>query len=380
MSRRHYSHILSKCLVSALFIFSMIALVACGGGEEDSDSGPAKTAAQQTIAAKDATNVGSDPHTVATPVPTPIPPLDMEAAKKQLWVFLSKCIILDTTDIEAVQVEGKWYVRGRLTSGHETGLWEIVSSEQAIEPYDKRATEWKETVEGDCSPEKMQLLTTPVPPTPVVPRGEDAAAKVWGLIVACVSELSKTDVLAQDNPLESEWIITTDDVFVEVLGREADFGVWSVSYTGNLKAKDDLANNWAAYVVPKSQGQDCASGYLENIRLLLPMLPTPVPTITPTPTPTPRPTATMRPVPTPTPKIRGASDAQSSVWAHLVPCFSDITLSDFTATFDSSNGVWVVVQVSGAVTSTWSVGNNGVIAASNAAANDSETTVNAGTC
>ena len=104
MSRRHYSHILSKCLVSALFIFSMIALVACGGGEEDSDSGPAKTATQQTIAAKDATNVGSDPHTVATPVPTPIPPLDMDAAKQQLSVFLSKCIILDTTDIEAVEV------------------------------------------------------------------------------------------------------------------------------------------------------------------------------------------------------------------------------------------------------------------------------------
>ena len=375
MSCRRYFRTVSTRLISAFFILSIFALVACGG-EGSEEDGPVKTSTLQTIEAREATNAGSNSHDA----PTPIPPLDMESAKKQLWVFLSKCITLDTSDIEAVQVEGNWYIRGRLNSGHETGLWEIGNLDQVIKPYDKRAMDWKETVGGDCSPEKMQLLTTPIPPTPVVPRGDDAAAAVWGLLVRCVSELAKQDVNAQDNPLGSEWIVTTDEVFVDALGRESHFGVWSVSYTGAVGQKDGLAEEWARYIAPTMQGQGCAVQSVENIRSLLPALPTPTPLPTPTAAPTPRPTPTMRPAPTPTPKIRSASDAQNSVWAHLVPCFSDITLSEFTATYDSSNSVWVVVQVSGAVTSTWSVGSNGAISASNSAANSSEATVNAGTC
>ena len=365
-------------LIAALFMVSILALVACGGddgdGDEDGssarDKAIANSPALQTIEALGGTSRAAPSATVE---PTLVREISMDEAKKQLWVFLSKCITLDTTDIEAVQVEGNWYVRGSLRSNHETGLWEVPNAGQSVQPYDERAKEWLETVEGGCTPEKMRIMTTPIPPTPVVSGAAAASAAVWGYLVRCVSELSKDNVHAQENPLESEWIITTDEVLVGALGRKADFGAWSVSYEGVITTKDSLAQVWNAYVFPTTKGEECAKQYVPNILYALPS-PTPIVASTPVIPPT------ERPVPTPTPKIRGASEAVNSVWAYLIPCFSGIDISDFKATYDSSNVVWVVVQVAGATTSTWSVANNGVITATNASARANEAIVKARSC
>lgn len=366
-------------LITALFMVSIIALVACGGGggggdDEDGmsqrEKAIANSPALQTIEALGGT---SSPAASVAASPTPVREITMDEAKKQLWVFLSKCITLDTTDIEAVQVEGNWYVRGSLRSNHETGLWEVPNAGQSVQPYDERAKEWLETVEGGCTPEKMRIMTTPIPPTPVVSGAAAASAAVWGYLVRCVSELSKDNVHAQENPLESEWIITTDEVLVDALGREANFGAWSVSYEGVITTKDSLAQVWNAYVFPTTKGEECAKQYVPNILYALPS-PTPIVASTPVIPPT------VRPVPTPTPKIRGASEAVNSVWAYLIPCFAGIDISDFKATYDSSNVVWVVVQVAGATTSTWSVANNGVITATNTSSRANEAIVKARSC
>jgi len=381
MSRtRHFPDFLtpSMGLIVALFMVSILALVACGGGgggDDDEDGSSARdkaianSPALQTIEALGGTSRAAPSATVE---PTPVREISMDEAKKQLWVFLSKCITLDTSDIEAVQVEGNWYVRGSLSSSHATGLWEVPIARHSVQPYDQRAKDWLETVEGGCSSEKMRIMTTPIPPTPVVSGAASASAAVWGYLVSCVSELSKVNVHAQENPLESEWIITTDEIFVDALGMEANFGAWSVSYEGIITTKDSLAQVWNAYVFPTKKGEECARQYIPNILYALPS--PPIVANTPVTAPT------ERPVPTPTPNIRGASEAVNSVWAYLIPCFASIDISDFNATYDSSNVVWVVVQLAGATTSTWSVRDNGVITATNASARANEAIVRAGSC
>jgi len=377
LSRQFWDfHVRPIIPMMTLLMVVVFALVACGGGDSDKNAKDderanalANSPALQTIEARGGISTPASASTVA-PSPTPVREMTMDEAQKQLWLFLSKCITLDTSDIEAVQVEGNWYVRGMLDSNHETGLWEVPNVEEPVQPYDQRAKDWLETIEGNCSQEKMLVMTTPIPPTPVVSGAASASAAVWGFLVRCASELSKDNVNAQENPLESEWIVTTDKVFVEALGREVSFGVWSVSYDGVVTRKDTLAQVWYAYVLPTKTGGECASAFVPNILYNLPS-PTPVATST---------APTQPPAPTPTARIQGSINAETSVWAYLVPCFSNVKVSDFKATFDSSNSIWVVVQTDGATVSTWSVSNNGIIKDTNSSAKQRREVVTAGSC
>tara|TARA_B100000029_G_scaffold484607_1_gene536999 strand:+ start:3565 stop:4740 length:1176 start_codon:yes stop_codon:yes gene_type:complete len=376
--------------IAAIFSLFLVALVACGNTAGESGDAREKALANspviQTLEAQGLDPLNPNSGTVGNDVTSKTNVgLSMQDAQKQLWVFLSKCITIDTRDIEAVELEGNWYVRGSLQSSHETGLWKVPPQGESVEPYDQRAKEWLATIESDCSQEKMSVMTTPIPPTPKVGNGQSAAAAIWAYIVGCVSELSEDDVQAQDNPLNSEWVVTTDSVFVDALGRQADFGVWSVPYSGLPvsglpDAKDDLAQAWNAYIFPTTRGEACAVEFIENIKIALPTEPTPAAAATPTMTPTTAPTATMRPVPTATPAIRNSTDAVNSVWAHLVPCFPTIKTTEFSATFDASKSNWVVIQDSGSASSTWSVSQSGYIAPTNSSAETDNVTVLAGSC
>jgi hypothetical protein len=365
---------LPKTLALAMVVIVALLLSACGGADIEILSDQQKaingSPALQTIEARSSSDTTAEPHAV---IATAIPEIDMESARKYLWVYLSKCITFATSDIEAVQLDGIWYVRGRLSSKHETGLWKVLDNGQAIEPYDQRAKDWLVTITGECSEEKMKVMTTP---TPVVTGSEYASSAIWSLIVGCVSELAKNKVHASQNPSNAEWIITTEEIFVEALGRESDFGVWSLSYTGVPAPKDNLAKAWNGYLYESADRPACGPQYLVPIIAALPaLIPAPTPTHTPSPTHTPNPTQT--PNPTPIPKIQNGGQAENSVWAHLVPCFSDIVLLDFKATYDSSKSNWVVLSTKGA---TWSVGGDGSITASNASAIDDEAVVKGGAC
>ena len=59
MSCRRYFRTVSTRLISAFFILSIFALVACGG-EGSEEDGPVKTSTLQTIEAREATNAGSN--------------------------------------------------------------------------------------------------------------------------------------------------------------------------------------------------------------------------------------------------------------------------------------------------------------------------------
>jgi len=369
---------LSRCLVLAILTMAIFLISACGDVGIEALSGKEKavanSAALQTIEAR---GVGGepivDPHSTN---PTSIPEIDMEGARNQLWVYLSRCISFETSDTEAVLVDGIWYVRARLDSRHETGLWKILDRGRAIEPYDQRAKDWLDTIQGECAAENMQVMTTP---TPVVTGSDYASSAIWSLIVGCVSDLQKSDVQSYENPSNSEWISTTNKIFVEVLGREAEFGVWSVSYTGVPAPEDNIAKAWYGYIY-----NGCEPQYLVPIIGALPVLPiapTPTPTPTPMPTPTPVPTMTPTPFPTAIPKIQSNLQASNSVWAHLVPCFPSIDIAEFTATYDSASSHWVVLQTKGSAgSSTWTARGDGTITASNLSAKADAAAVSAGSC
>ena len=361
---------LPKSLTVGIVIMVALLLSACGGNDletlTDKDKAIAASPALQTMEARTSNGTAVDPHSsnVQAVAPTPIPEIDMESARKYLWVYLSKCITFAMSDIEGVQLDGIWYVRGRLASKHETGLWKILDNGREIEPYDQRAKNWLVTINGECAEENMKVMTTP---TPVVTGATYASTAIWSILVGCVSELEKSKVHASDNPSNAEWIITTDEIFVEALQRDADFGVWSLSYAGVSAPKDNLANAWWGYLYEEPGRPACGPQYLGPINNLLPALP-------------PDPTPTTAPNPTQAPKIRNGSQAQNSVWAHLIPCFPGIEISDFAATYDDSNSNWVVLQTKESKGSTWSVGNDGTIIASNASAKTDEAEVNAGGC
>ena len=350
---------LTKSLVVVMVIVATLIISACVGDDSetlsDQKAAAAASPSLQTLEARKADGTTSNApvaNSHAT-LPTATPGIDMERARKHLWVHLSKCITFAVADIEAVQLEGIWYVRARLDSKHETGLWKILDNGQDIEPYDQRAKNWLATITGECAEENMSVMTTP---TPVVTGAEYARTAIWSMIVGCVSELEKSNVYASENPSNAEWIITTDEIFVEALERESNFGVWSISYAGVRAPKDNLAKLWDMYLYESPERQPCGLQYLAGIKDSLPAIPTP----------------TNTPNPTQAPIIRSGSQAASSIWAHLIPCFSDIEISYFSATFDSSKSNWVVLQSDG---STWSVGNDGIIAASNALAKTADSKV-----
>lgn len=361
---------LPKSLAVAIVIMVAILSSACGGDDLEVLSGKDKaiagSPALQTIEARKSNGTTVDPHgaNVKTAIPTSIPEIDMESARKYLWVYLSKCITFAISDTEAVQLDGIWYVRGRLDSKHETGLWKILDNGREIEPYDQRAKNWLVTITGECAEENMKVMTTP---TPVVTGSAYAATAIWSILVGCVSELEKSKVHASENPSNSEWIITTDEIFVEALQRESDFGVWSLSYAGVPAPKDNLAKAWSDYLYEAPEWPACGSGYLDPIKAALPVL-------------SPAPTPTDTPNPTQAPRIQYGSQAANSVWAHLIPCFPEIGISDFVATYDDSNSNWVVVQTKEPKASTWSVSNGGTITASNASAKTDEAVVTGAAC
>ena len=368
---------LPRNLVLATLMAAIFLISACGGDIETLSGKEKAVAGSPALQTIEARGVGNEtmvnPHSTN---PTPIPEMDMEGARNQLWVYLSRCISFETSDTEAVLVDGIWYVRGRLESRHETGLWKILDSGKGIEPYDQRAKDWLDTIQGECAAENMQVMTTP---TPVVTGSDYASSAIWSLIVGCVSDLQKSDVQSYENPSNSEWISTTNKIFVEVLGREAEFGVWSLSYTGIPAPKDNIAKAWYGYIF-----HDCEPQYLVPIIEALPVLPiapTPTPTPTPPPTPTPVPTMTPTPLPTAIPKVQSTLEASNSVWAHLVPCFPRIEIAEFTATYDSASSHWVVLQTKGdAGSSTWTVRSDGTITASNLSAKSDAATVSSGSC
>ena len=184
---------LPRSLVLATLMAAIFLISACGGDIETLSGKEKAVAGSPALQTIEARGVGNEtmvnPHSTN---PTPIPEMDMEGARNQLWVYLSRCISFETSDTEAVLVDGIWYVRGRLESRHETGLWKILDSGKGIEPYDQRAKDWLDTIQGECAAENMQVMTTP---TPVVTGSDYASSAIWSLIVGCVSDLQKSCLL-----------------------------------------------------------------------------------------------------------------------------------------------------------------------------------------
>ena len=85
---------LPKSLAVAIVIMVALLLSACGGDDLETLSGMDKaiagSPALQTIEARKSNGTTVDPHgaNVQAAAPTPIPEIDMESARKYLWVYL----------------------------------------------------------------------------------------------------------------------------------------------------------------------------------------------------------------------------------------------------------------------------------------------------
>ena len=177
------------------------------------------------------------------PAPTPTPAAQSpDEALNLLWVYLSRCISLDASQLEAYMVKGDWFVRAVADSPREYGFWKVEAVTGAVEPHDNLAREWHSFVDSQCDPEFLAAVATPTPttlpqtptppPPPVVTEAGDAVTTLWAHLVPCYPGLPTEVFEAMWSPAESIWIVRTK------ADTETDYGVWTVGPDGSIAAQN----------------------------------------------------------------------------------------------------------------------------------------------
>ena len=349
--------------ISLSMALACAAFMGCGliggGGDEKVEDPIQKSTVLQTIEAKREAGGDDQAGISSGAMPTTVPvALSKDTAQKLLWVYLSQCITFESTDIEASQVSGEWYVRAKLQSPYKTGLWRIAIGSKEIEPYDSLAEEWKDLIQTGCDPDRVTMLTTP---RSYVTNESEAAVVLWSYLITCFSDLKLDEVVSRSNPVQGEWIVATEEVELSRVPRPINFGVWTLNAsTAVLKPKDGLAQRWQAYIA-----SPCAPDLLEGI---LPLIPVPSPTETP--------------FPTATPPVTTTQDAVTAVWAYLVSCYPHLQARSLSAATDPSSGDWIVTQPADLETGPpiWTVNLDGRVSPRNVAAESKEARIKQGDC
>ena len=170
-------------------------------------------------------------------------------------------------------------------------------------------------------------LATPVPtpipdptatptPTPVAQNPDEASNLLWVHLSRCVSlDLSQLEA----SMVKGDWFVRAAS------DSPKEYGFWKVEARGGvLEPHDNLARDWDTYV-----GSQC------NSELFAPLSkPTPIP-VTPTPEP-------ATPAPPPDPVVTDLGHAVTTLWAHLVPCFSTLSIEVLEATWNPAENNWIV--------------------------------------
>ena len=324
----------------------------------------------------------SEVRPTSTPVPTPTdtpapePTLgagSAEEARNLVWVYLSQCIAFEVVQLQANLVKGDWYVKATIDSPQEYGIWRVNAATGSVETHDTSARQWRSYVDSQCDPDKPVAIRTPAP-TPLITEASQAVATVWTYLAKCFSDLPPEDLQATRDPGTGEWVVITKP------GAETDYGVWRVqrdasifpdNYQAGIRQEevrgetctliltttgDAVATLWT-YLIKCFSGLTFddlkATWDASESEWIVSTKPT---ALTDHGVWRVRRDAKLFPVNSQA-RIRDeevrsesctlvvpeAKDAVATVWTYLVECSPGLSIEDLAATWDPSNGEWVVI-------------------------------------
>lgn len=346
-------------LLTLFFAVTIVFMVSCGGGDEDStvecdkifnaDAGIWECVkdSQNNDSASSIANNSTDTVTIIkpTPVPTPLITNDSEAGR-ELWVYLTKCVSVDIDHLNVnTATKGDWLIKPANNSPQEFGTW-LIKPSGAILAHNSKAGLWDSYLKGNCDNTIMAPAATDV-------LDETGAATVlWTQLAKCHPELPVSMLIAHRSQQTGDWVVVSDPSYAM-----DDYGVWSVERDATIKPLNERATEvWAAL----SLSSDAASS-----------------------------ANTAEIAAGCTPVIRNLQEANDRIYAFLSSCYPYLTPDEMTmsTTRDPMKHVWLVVTSEPSADNTtewkqsvWSVDGSGKVIPTNASARATLAIVDAGKC
>lgn len=301
-----------------LFLLSLVFLLACGGGDEESTDETVEPSAEY-LAALANMNSGNSGELLAVtesavPIATkqPIVISGDSEARLVLWDHLVTCRHITTDSIISHNVENdsgdkEYSLYPSLTSKNEFGVWKINERAGVLVPQNSVAKLWDEWVKSglDDKVDKQcdSVLEKNIPieiEDPVVKVEGDARVVVWTFLSKCYPELQLNLLTAYANASEGGFVVKSG------ANLKTDHGLWNVKTDGTI-------NSMNAKAIERDS--EITSGQCKNL-------------------------------------ITSQTEAISAVWAYIVKCNPLLSINDLGANWDPKQEDYVVITTKTAQTRT----------------------------
>lgn len=283
-------------LIAVLVLLAPL-LVACGSGEEESDATESSSDLYQQIMSQSGAS-----ETAVDVTPSPILVNNEKEAVRKLWVYLTTCISIDISDLQAeVAGDSEWIVMPTEKSPQEFGAWRV-NSKGKISWHNNRAKLWEEYIASECDPAIMTPAATDVL------NESDAVSAVWTQLAKCNPELPLKELTAQKNRKTGSWVVVTS------LKSQDDYGVWSVERDASIKPLNDRAVDVkdALKLVETGRASDANTDMAAQC----------------------------------SPVIRTDEESVNRIWSHLSACYPTLDKKkEVETTWDPGTHRWVTVTI-----------------------------------
>ena len=300
-----------------------------------------------------------------------------EDARNLIWVFLSQCISFDVNQLQAELVQDDWYVKAGSGSPQGYGIWRVNAATGNLDTHDHAARQWKSYINSECDDKVPIAISTPAP-TPVLTDSTQAVATLWTYLARCYSDLPVADLAATWDPGKGEWVVIT------VPGAETDYGVWRVQRSAKISPDnfeatsrdEEVEGDCNVVVAYPPDAEAHLASYLAKcffglVSSDLVARPDDEELLAKTYTVSTKPNAETKygrwrvrrdgklfPLDSVarirdeevrsescTGGISSEAEAVATVWTHLVECSPTLLIGKLAATWDPSNGEWVVITL-----------------------------------
>jgi hypothetical protein len=156
---------------------------------------------------------------------------DGDEARRRVWAFLSQCVAVGLSDLEAADIGGVWFVQDAGGEPDRYGIWKLDAGTGAVQPHSMRAREWAPRIGPACTREAFVEFYQPTPPAPsanAVTDSTQAVTALWATLVRCYPALKGEDLQATKNPANAQWIVTARPEIT------TSYGVWTVRGNGEV--------------------------------------------------------------------------------------------------------------------------------------------------
>ena len=292
------------------FLLSLVFVLACGGGDEESTDETVGEPSAEYLAALASMESGNkgEPLAVtesAVPVATkqPIVISGDPEAKLVLWDHLVTCRNMTTDSISSHNVindagDKEFSLYPSLSSTNEFGVWKINERNGILVPQNSVAKLWEEwvksgledTVDKQCDSILEKNIPTEIK-DPVVKIESDARVVVWTFLSKCYPELQLNLLTAYANASEGGFVVKSG------ASLKTDHGLWNVKTDGTIKSMNAKA---------LERDSEITSGQCKNL-------------------------------------ITSETEAISAVWAYIVKCNPLLSINDLGANWDPKEEDYVVI-------------------------------------